>query len=185
MDSRTCELTVGTNKMFYNTYNYIGISTAFAPSLHKKFYRSKWYYRFGFLGELRFLWVDEYFRDKWYPRHLKANTLLLYRVMNMDLPGPVKRDQSMARVFGKAARRIYKGDPGNPLYRLLYEGVTADLAQWVLDNFPTEKPILTDTMHDWSLQRHTSERAGERRDGHDQIYLINLILAKMDGRLVW
>lgn len=183
-DSRTCKLTTGTYNMFYNVYRHIGVPTK-EYSLHRDFYASKWYYRWGFLAETRTLCLDEYLRDKWYPRHLKANTALLYRVMNMDIPGFAKRNKHIARVLGKAVRRIYRGDPKNPLYRLLYEGVTSNLAEWVLDKYPFDKPMPTDRPHDWSLQRHTSERAWERCDGHDQIYLINLILAKDSGRIVW
>ena len=185
-DSRTCELTVGTHNMMYNTFRELGIIPGPQLPIVRKLYRSRWYYGLPFLAEIRTLTLDETFRDKWYPRHLKANTLLMYRVLNMDPMTHKKKSRHMARLWGKAARRIYKGDPMNPLYRLLYEGVTEDLVIGVLETFThSTKPRVDLDYRDWGWQRHTEERAWERSDGHDQIYLINLILAKIGGKLNW
>lgn len=193
-DSRTCELTVSTHNAFFNVYRHLGVLPRKSESrLARKFHRSKWYYRFGFLAETRALFLDETLRDKWYPRHLKMQTCLLYRVMNMDFQDkearerPWVRNKRAARVLGKAARRIWKGDPTNPFYRLMYQGVTTDLVEQVLSKYTqAEKTVPQEgRMHDWFLQRHTSEEAWTRSDGHDSVFLINLMLARIYGRLVW
>lgn len=204
-DSRTCELTVGVHNMFYNVYRHLGVlPPRNAGPLARKFYDSRWYYRWGFLAETRLMPIDEIDcelldkKGKWYPRHLKALSCLLYRVMNCDFPDrdswlagrssgrPRIRSRRAASVFGKAARRIWARDRTNPFYRLLYEGVTVDLVQKVLDVYTNpEKPVLVNQLNDWAWQRHTSEQAWERSDGHDAIFLINMILAKAMGRIVW
>lgn len=187
-DKGSCELTVAVHNMFYNVYRHLNL----LPTLNRKdplvdkFYDSRWYYRWGFLAEIKILWTETHLRDKWYPAHLKAANALLYRVMNMDVPEFRVRNRRAARVFGKAARRIWSYDKTNPFYRLLYEGVTRDLVDKILNVYtsPT-KPGALNGIHDWAWQRHTSERAWERSDGHDQVFLINLILARMNGRLNW
>lgn len=185
-DSKTCDFDAwgGVGNMFYNVYHNLGILDRPHDAITRNFFRSKWYYRWGFNAEIRTLFFEE-LRGLWYPRHLKASSLLLYRVMNMDPVTHEKKNLNVARRFGEAARRIYNGDPQNPLYRLFYEGVTVDLIQWVLNNFPEEKPIPVGEVHDWSIQRHSTDEVWKRSDGHDQIYLIDLILAKINGKLNW
>jgi hypothetical protein len=56
----------------------------------------------------------------------------------------------------------------------------------VLETFThAEKPRESLNYRDWAWQRHTLERAWERSDGHDQVFIINLILAKAMGRINW
>ena len=187
-DQGKCELGPGTYNLFYNVYRHLGTLPTYTSSkedrLIRSFYRSKWYYRFGFLGEIPLLQF-EVWRGKWYPIHLKASSLLIFRVQNMNFPSGRVRNKRAARVLGKAARRIWEFDPENPLYRLLYENVTMDLVKQILEVCPETDPLGPATLHDWAWQRHSKFKAWERADGHDCIYLINLVLARMDGKLNW
>jgi hypothetical protein len=185
-DSRTCEWTTGTYNTAYNVYRLLGVIPRPESPMARRMYRSRWYYGLPLLANIRLLYFDEITRDKWYPRHLKWWTNFFYRVRNMD---PVTREvksRHWARVWGKAARRLWAGDPVNPLYRLGYEGVTRDLVTEVMMKF-TKSTMPTPELNyrDWAWQRHTSEEAWLRSDGHDQILLINLILAKVQGHLNW
>lgn len=187
-DKGSCELTVATHNMFYNVYKNLGILATYGRGdpLIEKFYKSRWYYRWGFNEEVKLTWTETALRGKFYPLHLKAASLLLYRVMNLDPITFQVKSRRQARMWGKAARRIWSYDKTNPLYRLLYEGVTRDLVRQVLDKYTSAtKPPALNGIHDFAWQRHTSERAWERSDGHDQIFLINLIIARLLGRLPW
>lgn len=185
-NSRTCEMTVGSNNMGYNTYRLLGLLPMSNSPSARDFYRSRWYYGHVFLAELRTLHLDEWTRDKWYPRHLKGNTTWFYRIRNMDPVTRRVKSSHWARMWGKAARRIWRGDKENPLYRVWYEGATVDLAEGILNTYThASMPTPDLNYRDWAWQRHTSEKAWERSDGHDQIFLINQFLAKAWGKVNW
>lgn len=200
-DSRTCEWTAGTYNMAYNTYRLLGIIPGAHGEMYRDMYGSRWYYGLPFLAELRTTFLDELdieFMDKegrWYPRHLKWQTLLMYRVRNMDPVTRKIKSRHYARLWGKAARRIWGGDRqnpldigdrANPLYRLGYEGATVSLANDILNVF-THETIPTPELNyrDWAWQRHTEEQAWLKSDGHDQLFLLNLFLAKATGKINW
>ncbi len=185
-DSRTCELTVGTNNSCYNVFRLLGVIPMSDAPMVRNFYRSRWYYGLPFLANIRLLRLDEITRDKWYPRHLKWATNLFYRVRNMDPVTRKVRSRHYARLWGKAARRLWSGDPSNPLYRLGYEGATQSLIDDILAKYThATMPTPEINYRDWGWQRHTEEEAWLRSDGHDQLFLLNLAIAKRKGSLNW
>lgn len=183
-----CNITAGIKNLFFNVYRHIGALPRYTrrreDQLIRSFYRSKWYLRWGFRAEIPLLVVETRLRGKWYPVHLKASSLLLYRVQNLEPDGRV-RNRGIARNLGRAARRIHRFNLDNPLYDFLRNGIRLSLVKKVLERCPAEKPTTLGNLHDWAWQRHTSEQAWENSDGHDSVYLINLILARADGKLNW
>lgn len=182
-----CQITSGVENMMFNTFRHFGALPPYSAGWEaRKLYKSKWYLRWGILEEIPLLFIETHLRGKWYTPHLKASSILIYRVQNMDFPEARVRNRRIARVLGKAARRVHRFDPDNLLYDFLRNGNRVSLVQKVLERCPAQKPgPLLGNLHDWAWQRHTSEKAWERSDGHDIVYLINLMLARMNGRLNW
>jgi hypothetical protein len=186
-DEGSCRFRIGNTNLLYNALRHAdALPPASTSDLVKSMYRSEWYLMKGFNAEVSlFSWIDPTFRDKWYPLHIKASSILMYRVMNIKPDGAV-RNRHIARRLGKAARTLHRMDLDNPLYDFLRNGNRPHLVSEVLEKCPAEKNDgKWGGLHDWAWQRHTSEKAWERSDGHDAIYLINLMLAKDAGRLNW
>lgn len=187
-DANSCGLGYGTYNLYYNGFRLTGAlpSRDDGRSLVRSMYRSEWYLNFGFEGEVRLLlWTEPYLREKWYPLHIKASSVLLYRVMNLNPDGSV-RNRSIARKLGRVSRTIHRMNPDNALYDFFRNGNRPSLVAKVLDRCSGEKNDgIWGGLHDWSWQRNTEEKAWERSDGHDCVYMINLMLAKDAGKLEW
>lgn len=184
-DTNKCYMRTGVHNLFFNTYRHLGVLPSKSHSaLVRKFYNSQWYLTWGMNAELRTLWVETDLRDKWYPVHIKAADILINRVLNMN-PDFTVRNCKIAHVLGAAAKYIQNKDALNLFYQFLRYGNNEFLVKNVLSLCPREKPVLVNQLHDWAWQRGSHEKAWERSDGHDWIFLINLMLAQHYGRLNW
>lgn len=189
-DQGKCEFSIGNTNLFYNTFRLIDtLPPRGTPNdLVKSMYKSEWYLNWGFTAETKYLlWVETDLRGKHYPMHIKASSVLTYRVLNQESDGRV-RNRKIARKLGQAARSLHRKDLENPLYDFLRNGVRPKNVEKVMRmcvEEPNEGMPGWGGVHDWAWQRHTSEKAWERSDGHDCVFLLNLMIARLDGKLNW
>jgi hypothetical protein len=112
-----------------------------------------------------------------YQLHLKAQTLMLLRQTN----------QIDDKQYLKIMDIIYKKDPNNPLYDFLRNGHSDELQAKVLEQCPAER-LSRDQRSmgyhkdgDWAWQRDSKLKRYEAANGHDCIYLLQLIQAHLAG----
>lgn len=171
-----CRITLGSRNLFLNVFKAIDAFPKKAEKMSakrivKKIERSHWYLKKLFLLETK---VSE----KGYPRHLKATSTLIYRIINN------KKDKKITKVLNKTARWLHKKDRENNLLKFLDEGISEKLIENVLSLCPKELIIPEGQKRDFQWQR-TGMSASENADGHDCIYLLNLMIAKIKGNLTW
>jgi len=118
-----------------------------------------------------------------YPRHLKASSLLMYRVLNMQ-DGKIK-DKKIERKMKKVAKFLHKKDTENALMNFFNNGVSEKLVDQVLTQCPANLPNSEQINRDFQWQRTTSQGIIDITDGHDCVYLMNLMIAKLNGNLHW
>lgn len=182
-ETRTCEITVGTANLMFNVFRHTGNLPP--PAEAKKLHRSQWWLTRGLWAETVGNQLDYWARGKFYPFHLKAISLLILRSMNMNRDFSV-RNRRIARGLGRVARTLHRMDLDNLLFDFLRNGNRQAFVEKVLAAAPRTRPEgVLGNWYDWAWQRHSSEKAWERSDGWDWIFLINLMLARDAGRLSW
>jgi hypothetical protein len=112
-----------------------------------------------------------------YQLHLKAiEILILKRLQFLD------NDNYLS-----IANKIYEKDPLNPFYEYLYRGINPRLVDRVFLMCPSSRNLLKSVRHryggDWIWQRDMRERSWEIANGHDCIFLMNLMISELEGRL--
>lgn len=98
------------------------------------------------------------------------------------------------KLFSKHIDIVYKKDPSNPFYSFLYQGATQDNIQKALSICPANRIPWDQLSLDyyigphrasWSLQRDMRQRFFEINDGHDCIFILNLLIADLNGNIPW
>lgn len=188
-----CYFRPGNTNLFYNTFRLIDIlpPRGTPNELVEDMYKSEWYLNWGFTAEVKYLlWTETDLREKFYPSHIKASSIITYRALNQEPDGSV-RNRRIARKLGQAARSLHRRDLDNPLYDFLRNGNRPSLVTKVLDRCGPEEtegiywPARDTRVFDWAWQRHSSEKAWEREDGHSCVFLLNLMIARLDGKFNW
>jgi hypothetical protein len=85
----------------------------------------------------------------------------------------------------KVASFLHKKDKENALMNFFNNGVSEKLVDQVLTQCPVNLPNPEQINRDFQWQRTTSQGIIDRTDGHDCVYLINLMIAKLKGNLYW
>jgi hypothetical protein len=187
-DTRTCDITVGTANLMFNTFRHVGLFPTQDEGFSRKLRRSQWWLTKGLYAETLLNWFDFKTRGKFYPFNLKAMSVLLLRAQNMDPDREFRvRNRNIAKGLGRVARALHRQDLDNPFFDFMRNGNRESLVAKVLDRCPDERPDLSDRGNwgDWQYQRHSSEKAWERTLGWDCVFMIDLMLAKDSGRLSW
>ena len=180
-----CAMTPGTTNLFYEIYSVLKLldpNYGINPKLINKIKRKKNYESFLFGIETGIFTQDGY------PRHLKATSLLIYRILNMELGSPGKtKDKSKRKRWNRIAKKLFKKDSNNLLMRFHHEGANDKLADMLIQTCPSIAPRTHLNLRDFRWQRHGGDltNGGRPSDGHDCIYLINLMLAHHNGSLYW
>lgn len=191
-----CEMRVNVRNHIYNTYRLIGTlpprptyrgpwqgSYTQQESFLRGLYGSEWYLRWGLNMEIPLLDLDRKLRHKYYPYNLKASSVVIYRAGNMN-PTYSIRNKKIARVLGNAAEKIHSAVSDNPYYAFLRYGLTRSVLLKTLDRCPStlpDVPLRFGGYRDWQWQRSPTEKAWEYGDGHDCMYLLNLMIARLEG----
>jgi hypothetical protein len=123
--------------------------------------------RRGFTGDFEF--------------HLKSIQLILERLIK----------GKSTRYLDSLAKTIYKWDPKNPVYQLLYEGRKTRNYDAILNTYcPAQRPVISNTdpvffsgNASFFIQNNMRSRKYLIPTGHECIYAINLILADQNGSL--
>jgi hypothetical protein len=168
-----CNITIGARNLFYNSFNSIGALDGLNFKMAKKIKRSKWYLKNIFLPETKLSQTG-------FPRHLKSASALMYRVLNMK-----KNDKRIKKVTDRASKFLYKKDRENALLDFMANGVTEGAVKKVLTRCPVKMSNPKSTKRDFQWQRTTSDGTTAVSDGHDCVYLLNLMIAKINGKLHW
>jgi hypothetical protein len=170
-----CRITIGARNLFYHSFGALGVMPQ-GSGLAKKIRKSGWYLK-------NLFYIETMVTETGYPRHLKASSLLMYRVLNMQ-DGTVK-DKAVEKKMKKVAKFLYKKDKKNALMNFFHNGVTSELVDQVLNQCPVNLPNPHLNNRDFQWQRTTSEGVIKVTDGHDCVYLMNLMIAKLKGNLLW
>jgi arsenate reductase-like glutaredoxin family protein len=173
--SNRCRITIGARNLFYNTFGALGVMPQ-GGGLARKVRKSGWYLK-------NLFYVETMVTETGFPRHLKASSLLMYRVLNMK-DGKIK-DKKIERKMKKVAKFLHKNDKENALMNFFNNGVTTENVDQVLSQCPVNLPNAEINRRDFQWQRTTSQGVIDRTDGHDCIYLMNLMIAKLKGNLYW
>ena len=81
-----------------------------------------------------------------------------------------------------SARSLLWSDPDNPFFRFLFEGVTQQTVQRVLERCPVEQPSPEKSHRDFQWQRFSEDQVYGQTDGHDCVFMINLLLSEIKNR---
>lgn len=168
-----CNITIGARNLFYNSFSSIGALDEIKSKIGKKIKRSKWYLKTLFFLETKL-------SQKGYARHLKSASALIYRVINMK-----KNDRRIQKINHKVSKYLYKKDKKNALLDFMANGITNGSTRKLFSSCPSTMPSPSVAKRDFQWQRTTSARTTAISDGHDCIYLINLMVAKINGSLFW
>lgn len=168
-----CNITIGAKNLFYEVYSALGIMPKDGSKIIKKINRSKWYLKTIFLLETKL-------SQKGFPRHLKASSVLFYRLLNKE-----KKDKRLTKILDKTAKWLYKKDENNLLMDFLANGMSVKLGQEVLKRCPAMLPRADILSRDFQWQRTWNDEIQNYSDGHDCVYLLNLMIAKIDNKLNW
>lgn len=168
-----CNITIGARNLFYYSFNSVGALEGLNFKMAKKIKRSKWYLNNIFLPETKLSQTG-------FPRHLKSASALMYRVLNMKA-----KDKKVKKVTDKASEFLYKKDRENALLDFMANGVTDGSVNKLLTRCPVNIPGAHNPKRDFQWQRTTNPETSAVSDGHDCIYLINLMVAKINGNLTW
>ena len=181
--SNSCKLTIGVKNLFYEVMREVGVFKLIEDSntktLVKKIKRKKNY-------ESWIYPIEVSLTPKGYPRHLKATSLLIYRIINMDMNGKIK-DKSKQKRWKRVAKKLHRKDKGNLLMEFHNKGASDELASKLIATCPSIAPRVENDLRDFRWQRDGGDLSNSHRpsDGHDCIYLINLMLAHNNGNLYW
>lgn len=104
--------------------------------------------------------------------HLTALNVFLYRTMYGD-----KISKEMKEVMDFAASFIHNKDRDNIFYEFLDKGKQKSMIKKLLDRCPCEAPDVEE--FDWQFQRKPSLKRWKRTNGHDCIFVINLLLSQL------
>ncbi len=170
-----CRITIGARNLFYNTFGALDVMPQ-GGGLARKVRKSGWYLKTLFH-------LETMVTETGYPRHLKASSLLMYRVLNMQ-EGKIK-DKKIEKKMRKVAKFLHKKDEDNALMNFFNNGVSSELVDQVLAQCPVNLPNPELNRRDFQWQRTTSEGIIKITDGHDCVYLMNLMIAKLKGSLYW
>jgi hypothetical protein len=112
-----------------------------------------------------------------YQLHLKAQELLILKKLNYI-------DDEF---YLEIAEKILNKDPVNPFYEYLFKGISPRLVDRVLFMCPSSRNLLKSVRHryggDWIWQRDMKERSWEIANGHDCVFLLNLMISELQGSL--
>ncbi len=111
--------------------------------------------------------------------HLKAVSILVQRVATPPVP------EAATFFLNGAAHTLAMRDPENYMFRFLDEGPTSEIVERVLAQCPVERPQPDLDPRDFQWQRPSESGDWQESDGHDCVYMINLILAHRKGTLRW
>jgi hypothetical protein len=103
--------------------------------------------------------------------HLKAASILILREASVEL-----RTLGNWALKGTAESLVFR-DPDNPLFRYLRDGATLNVKNRVLKRCPATRPSPEKAHRDFQWQRPSRDRVFDQADGHDCIFMINLLLA--------
>ena len=115
--------------------------------------------------------------------HLKSLNVLLHRSIDKALGENNLPDDT----YYKIARRFFKRDERNPWHYLMFKGVDPILFERVLKDYcPAELPARFEQSIEpggsgYSWQDKKNRTGWEAGDGHDCIFLINMMLADLNG----
>ena len=142
VDNNRCKISKGSKNLFYTVFGALNIlphrrsETTKNTKLLKKIHRSKNYTKFMFWFETTFL------TGEGYPRHLKATSLLINRVLNISFPEVKIKSKRVSKKLNNVARSLHKRDKENLLMKFMYKGITKDFKENLFANCPLEYLIL-------------------------------------------
>ena len=111
--------------------------------------------------------------------NLKAISLLLLRVATPPF------DKSGNRFLDEVSEALGMRDPGNAFFRFLDEGATPWVIRRTLERCRVERPDPEHDRRDFQWQRYSEDGVWTHTDGHDCVFMLNLILSYQNGRLAW
>lgn len=124
------------------------------------------------------LWsIETNFTPVDYQLHLKAIELLILKNLNSISDNH----------YLEVSRKIYEKDALNPFYEFLYMGISPRLVDRVLTMCPSARNLQKTLRHsyggDWTWQRNSKERSWEIANGHDCVFMMNLMISELKGNL--
>jgi hypothetical protein len=153
-----CVITLGTSQLFGAVWEYLGLTPA------------KWMNRGKWLTHI-YDPIEALIQSSDFPMHLTALNAWM-RVEIERRGGPATE-----KVARKSVKIIARREPGNPFYKLLRDGPTAEVANIILSKCPDTRPL---PIHlDWAWQRSQKQKNNEQpvwlhASGHDCIFIINV-----------
>lgn len=120
------------------------------------------------------------FAEKGYPLHLKASSVLFHRIL-----GYYQYSSTGKARIRHTVKAIERKDPGNPLFEFLDKGSSPQVISKVLERCPVQAPTGPNEHTDWQWQRDSSEQTWKRSNGWDCIYMLNLLIAHQNKKLIW
>lgn len=173
-----CDITLGVHSLFYYVYQSLKV----LPSPDNRERRVG-----GLIDDIRrsvdypwmFLPIESAFAPLGYPAHLKAASILILRSADPRFIAPYKE------MLDGSAETLYLREPENPLFEFLARGITPVAFETVMKRCPGTRPHPENPHRDFQWQRDVEDRAWERSDGHDCVFMLNLMIARMNGKLNW
>lgn len=116
---------------------------------------------------------------KGYQLHLKASTVLIRRA----LAKASKRSKAEKEILNATAKLLYQMDSRNLYFEFLHkQKVSKDFVRRVFSQCPVELDT-EDRYFDWQWQRDMADKPWRHTNGHDCIFMMNLMLAKLNKKI--
>ena len=125
-----------------------------------------------------------------YGVHLKSANLLFHRVINQYVPAATDKELFDDRQYDKFAKAIYNKTRTNPWFEFMYKGLHLDLWRSIMNTYcPSQLPPIAyrelnhvaDSSYAWQSKKfNLGHEAG---DGHDCIFLLEMIKASLKKRV--
>lgn len=158
----------------YAVYNALDL---FPHTNSREFKKSKTFIHLNNLKDVFWtLPMETVLTPRGYKLHLKATTVLLRKALAKIKQTSLK-ELAMIETTSKI---IYQKDPKNLYFEFLHKNILSkEYIEKVFAKCPAENPKKA-RYYDWQWQRDTAVNAWRDTNGHDCIFLLNLILTRLN-----